>query len=358
MFGGTAKLVALGSSNLCVLDATARARCVGDWPLQTERSSRNQDIREPVEVTGLTGVRAMVIEHPRGCAIVEGGAVRCWGNATPTPFGWMGASPGKLEAVEVAGVRDAIDLALGWAGSCALIRGGSVICWGGPFSPHVNDRSGIVAPPRTLPLRGVIDISAAKKRGCAALDDGTVSCWGDELPGDLTGRGAGEERPIPVPGLAGVVEVSVGNEHACARTQLGEIFCWGANGAGELGDGTFEVRKQPVRVLGITDAAQVVASHGFSCALTRSGQAFCWGENANASLGCELRGCQKRSLRSTFGDSEIDVCPRPQAIRLPFVPTSISVGSSNACARSASGEVACWGRSLTTATGGCNARPL
>jgi len=66
--------------------------------------------------------------------------------------------------------------------------------------------------------------------GCALMRDGTVACWGDNGRGQ---RGLGHTRPVEgitrVPGLAGMRGVVVTQGGACAWGTAG-VACWGAMG--------------------------------------------------------------------------------------------------------------------------------
>jgi alpha-tubulin suppressor-like RCC1 family protein len=166
----------------------------------------------------------------------------------------------------------------------------------------------------------------------------------------------GEERVVTVPDLSNVVTVTAGDAHDCALTRDREVVCWGQNGSGQLGDGSFEARERPVKVAGLAGVIQVAAGHGFTCALTEGGSVSCWGDAGNCVVGAARVGCEKRTLGSTMGPVEVELCPKPQPITLPFAATSIAVGSGTGCARDAKGHVACWGRSLTHDPGGCVAR--
>jgi hypothetical protein len=258
----------------------------------TSSGSRNQYLKTPVPIGGLSGARALAVTTQRGCAVLADGGVACWGNTVASRNGWSGAVAGELTAVAVPGLAQVEQIALGWNGSCALVAGGSVSCWGPELSPR-SRQSGAVDPPRTLSLRGVRQIGAARTRACALLDDGTVSCWGDDR--------RDPRRPVAVPGLGGIEEIAVGGDHACARTGAGEVLCWGSNGHGALGDGTTDARAAPVQVAGITSATHIAVadSSRFSCALLADHGVVCWGENINCALGDQRPApCLKRSLPS------------------------------------------------------------
>lgn len=357
-FFGALTSVALGGANLCATEPSGTVRCVGDWPVPFGTNGvRNQGFRTPVTVEKLPPPSSVGLSQHRGCAIAADQTVWCWGNTTATPHGWTGAPEGRLVATEVDGVRDAVALALGWTGSCALVKGGKVKCWGPTFSVGF-EKDAVVPPIRTLPIERVVHITGQRTHACVVLEDGTVACWGDDPPAARRKRAPGEESIARVAGLSAIVDASAGDAHDCALTKGGEVFCWGQNGSGQLGDGTFEPRPSPVRVSGLSDVVQVAASHGFSCALTKSGKVSCWGDAGSCVLGGQLSGCSKRTMGATTGPVELTFCPTPQPIALPFAATSITLGSGTGCAQDEKGNVACWGRSLTENVGSCEGRAL
>lgn len=344
---GAAQAVALGGANLCVLEGGS-VRCVGDWPVPFKTNGvRNQGFREPVTVAGLADVRSLIVDQHRGCAVSSAGAVSCWGNTTPTWSGWTGAAEGRLDAVPVPELADVESLALGYSGSCALDKAGKVTCFGPTFRPIRAPTKALLSP-RVLAGSGVKQISGFGFGMCLLKVDGTVHCTGEAAPSK-----DGVESLTQVPGLKGATQIAAGDAHGCALHASGEVSCWGANERGQLGDGTQLERKGAVAVRDLRDAIAVASGHGFSCALTSGKRVLCWGDNGNCVAGDERRGCVKEKRMGTTGEVEIEACPLPQRITLPITPEKISLGSGTGCAIDATGKVACWGRSLTEAPGGC-----
>ncbi len=116
---------------------------------------------------------------------------------------------------------------------------------------------------------------------CALIKDGTVQCWGSNAYGQL---GAGPNvnvdatRPQPVPGLANVAQLSVGDTFVCALIDSGTVSCWGMNSYGELGDGTRDGHATPNPVPQLTGVVQISAGITHACAVTFAGTLFCWGD--------------------------------------------------------------------------------
>ena len=113
---------------------------------------------------------------------------------------------------------------------CALLEDGAVSCWGYNEFGQVGNgtKGGSSSPGPVSPLHDVIDIVAGDIHVCALLADRTVSCWGNNSHGQL-GDGSKTHRssPTPVPGLVNVMQISLGVTHTCALQGDGALLCWG-----------------------------------------------------------------------------------------------------------------------------------
>src|SRR5690606_27540481 len=107
--------------------------------------------------------------------VVEGGAVRCFGDAADGQLG-TGSTARGVAGGAVVGLRDAVAVAAGIDRACALRAGGEVACWG---------RLGAaLSTSLPLPVEGLDDAKALAVGGdargvlaCAVHEDGGVSCW-------------------------------------------------------------------------------------------------------------------------------------------------------------------------------------
>lgn len=191
----------------------------------------------PVDILGTVGTRALA-EGSEICALLRGGTVVCWGTQ-------------DVVAVPVPGISDAVWIVGTGSFVCALTRAplrpdapGSVWCWG-----CENGVSWSQTPSRVEALAGnVLDIAAGGRHVCAVVGtdagSGDVYCWGDNLNGQL-GQGYTNDTmtsmevlpPLRVKGISKVTAVFAGHYLACTRTVSQRVFCWGANYDGQLGLG-------------------------------------------------------------------------------------------------------------------------
>ena len=192
----------------------------------------------PVNVPGVAGATAVAAGGKHTCALVDGGAVRCWGYNGSGQLGTLGTTDEyrSRSPVTVADLRGATTLTAGGASACAIVAG-ALHCWGGLVSlPGDGGFARAWQPVAVAGLTGVVAVSAGGA-ACAALSDGSVHCWGVRRS---NGTDMDSGVPAALPGLAGVTAVDAGSSHTCALTSGGWVQCWGYNASGQLGRGNYD----------------------------------------------------------------------------------------------------------------------
>lgn len=225
------------------------------------------------------------------CAVLAGGEVWCWGTSQNQELGPGVVSFSYVEPRKIAIEAEVRQVAAGASRYCALTAEGRVLCWGG-------DNRGVIfrvlPEPTDIGLSEVDEIvsSIGGTFNCAILSDRTLRCWGSNHRGQLgdgnivTPPSLNPEEPVAVVGLEGVVEAQGGHQHACARTEAGEIYCWGSNSVGQLGAPDVEQESPvPVKVQGLAPAIRLGVGYDFTCAVDDSHQVWCWGQNVFGQLG-------------------------------------------------------------------------
>lgn len=172
--------------------------------------------------------------------------------------------------------------------TCALLDDGAVRCWGddGPSSVELESAMPLVA--RTVALTGkVTQLTAGSHGTCAVLADGAVSCWEKTSGGNSYPPSMPEVTSFETP----VVRVKAGWYHTCALLEGGSVRCWGVNQKGELGYGSMidvigEDARRSVTDVDVGGSAIVLsAGHSKTCVLLDTQDIRCWGDVKAPGLG-------------------------------------------------------------------------
>lgn len=227
-------------------------------------------------------------------------------------------------------------VAAGQQHSCAIVEGGALLCWGangsGQLGPAASGATSLA--PRLVFANGVTAVAAGGRHTCAVAS-GVVACWGANDLGQL-GRGttgAATATPAAVSGaLTGVSQLAAGADHTCALTSAGAVRCWGANAAGQSGTGTATPSvNAPGAAAVASGASAVAAGGGTSCASTSTGGLLCWGNNAAGQTG-------RGNTGPAASPAQVTGLPAAGAV------VAFAVGASHACANTgATTGLYCWG---------------
>ncbi len=245
--------------------------------------------------------------------------------------------------------NDPVEVTTGYRGACARLKDGTVHCWGGNLWGELGEDNAAPAfEPRSVKLSGpAAGVSAGGGNveagagyyesafACALMKDGTVECWGDngQKQLGLGPNGFNDPFPQPVVSLVNAVKVAVGGAHACAIKSGGDLICWGANFNGQVGSGNDNtIESTPLTVL--NEVADVALGLMHSCAIRTNGALYCWG-NAYANM-----------LGTAGGNNRV-----PNPVQMPPATVNeVSLGSQHTCARSGN-ELFCWGADYQGQTG-------
>lgn len=286
-------------------------------------------INLPVSVLGISDAIAITGGVFHTCALLDNGAVNCWGANT---FGQLGddSNTNRNTPVAVIGINNSIAVTAGSEFSCALLVNGTINCWGNNFYSQLGDGSNISrkVPVAVNGISNAIAITGGISHTCALLANGTINCWGRNNEGQLgNGNNINSTIPVAVSGINNAVAITAGSYNTCALLANGTINCWGYNLDGELGNGTTTSTNSPVAVSGINNAVAITAGTFHTCALLATGTINCWGRNLEGQLG---------NGNNTGSDTPVAVSGITNAI-------AITGGIAQTCTLLANGEVNCWG---------------
>jgi alpha-tubulin suppressor-like RCC1 family protein len=260
----TAVSIAVGFNHSCAVLDDGSMRCWGNGGFGELGVGDDTDRPYPVEVPLGDGVAVtqVVAGDSYTCALFDDSTVKCWGynvngvlgTGDTEPRGRDGQTVADLAPLDLGGTP--VALAAGGYHACALMQGGALKCWGSNSGgqlglgdiAHRGDEPGEMGA--NLPVvdvgGAVAAVSAAESHTCALLDDGSTKCWGATFPwgqlglGDLNARGdepneMGDQ--LPALNLEPTRQVATGRNHTCALSATDTIKCWGSNERGQLGIG-------------------------------------------------------------------------------------------------------------------------
>lgn len=258
-------------------------------------------------------------ESFKGCALIEGGELWCWGVVVPV----SSIDRPALTPVRVPIPGKVISFAIGSGQLCAATDEGATYCAGYWFDYDTGDSygTGLVLLQDTLPLHG---LSASANVVCGVTGDQHLACWGSKMWGT---RGEGFPDTTAsnailnlVAGDDSYLAVEGGSGSSCGIRTDRTMTCWGL-----------------VSHLGTTPPAALVSKTCYykrlDCVWTpvllplsnieqisgnclRAGVIRCWGPDV-------------------FGES----LPVPTDIGLPESPIDLD----GSCALGVSGKAYCWG---------------
>lgn len=237
--------IAAGGYHSCALLENGAVKCwgLGSWGQLGFGATESQ--LSPVNVVSLGGkVLAISAGTFHTCALLEDASVKCWGGDDEV-----------LTPEAVTGLAaDVVALSAGNGHTCVVMTNGSAKCWGQGSAGQLGNgsKSNQLEPVDVSNLGGeAIGITAGDVHTCALVKGGTVRCWGQA---GWLGVATEEDQtqPVTVSDVgAEALAVTAGGQHTCALVTGGSVRCWGRGLSGQLGNGKTEDADTPVSVVGV-----------------------------------------------------------------------------------------------------------
>jgi hypothetical protein len=267
--------VTVGRSHTCALRSDHTVACWGRNQEGQLGDGSTVDSAVPVEVAGLTNVTKVEAGLDHTCAIAAG-AIRCWGEDRNAVFG-NGTIDVSTNTMPVAatGLTGVADFSTSNGTACAILDGGALWCWGRDTFGNLDGVS-----PIEMGIGDAVDVSVGFVDSCVLRATGEVLCWGSPQGGSIYRT----TTPVTVPGAAGATDVAVGGGDVCVLMGSGDVRCWGQGDEGQLGVPGGPDSWTPVTVPTVSGAAALSAGGGNACALI-GGALRCWGVNHEGQLG-------------------------------------------------------------------------
>ena len=210
--GSSVTAVTAGSDQTCAIKS-GTLYCWGDntyGEVGTGTLGNQYATPQVVSLTNPGVVNAVSAAGYHTCLLYAGGTVLCWGMNNSGELGqgfFTSSAPyGTGTAAAVVGSVSGIAIELGDSHSCALNGNSTISCWGNDTSGQLGNGS-IVSPGidmavavTGLPLAPTA-VSAGGFQTCALLKNGSVYCWGSNSSGELgNGNEAQSSAPTQVLG--------------------------------------------------------------------------------------------------------------------------------------------------------------
>jgi alpha-tubulin suppressor-like RCC1 family protein len=238
----------------------------------------------------------------------DGSQLACWGENGSGQLG-VGDTLDRFtpQVVDLAGAV-AFDVATGTNHTCAVVTGGAVRCWGSNQFGQLGVSLGTTSSSTPLTVPGVVAerVVVGDAHTCVIVQsDQSVRCWGLGTSGQL-GNGTTVDSAVPVTVVratlagdvpaTGLQSLDAGGFHNCGVTREGSVdlgLCWGANLSGQLGGGVSLAPGYPQLVTVVDRVRQLSGGGDSTCAVAEDGGAWCFGDNSSGQLG--------RGTTSPFG---------------------------------------------------------
>lgn len=275
--------LATGHYHNLAVDLDGRVWAWGDNGYGQLGDASYQNKSTPIRLDSVTNVQSVAAGAFYSLALKRDGTLWQWVGTLRDQFVEPSIPTQMLDGV--------IAMAAGPVHSLALKADGTVWAWGANEAGQLGDGTKIERPRpvRVDGLANIQGVAASQSSSYAVKADGTVVAWGDNTRGQL-GDGSTTERrsPVAVLGLDGVLGMSAGLTHVLARKADGSVWgwSWDYETSGELGAGLESGAPTVAAPLaGLDGTTQIATGAQVSALVQANGQVLMGGKNFIGQLG-------------------------------------------------------------------------
>ena len=204
--------ISTGSDHACAV-AAGEVWCWGsniNWQLGDPDPGTGSLVAIPVP--GIPkGMLDVEVGSSTSCAIDGDGGVWCWGANDEGQVGIGSDNEQIFTATQLELPGPAISLSVGYLFACAVIDSGAVRCWGLGDVGQLGDGQSGTGYEANVPVAvdglesGAHRVSVGRTHACAAMNDGRMLCWGSGSNAELGDGNASDGHlsavPVEVMGL-------------------------------------------------------------------------------------------------------------------------------------------------------------
>jgi len=346
------KTLSAGMNFTCGLTADGDVYCWGDNERSQLGTSAINANSTPNKVFRVSEAKAIATGDDFACAVLSSGGVACWGRGDLGQTGdGVLTEVDRFFATRVGGINTAVGITAGSGHACAVLQNGAVLCWGrnelGQLGNRVNKFERL--PIKVDGIPSIKQISAGTEHTCALGDNEFVYCWGDNKFGQL-GIGLTQvlkNDPSLVLGLQKVEWIEIGYNTSCAYRTSSGIWCWGWGADGQAGQ--LDRANRWIPELISTMLTTTITSNSLATGLAIPSTDF-----AQISIGkynvCGVTNSLKGNILYCWGTTR--ATDPGIATSTSFSTAShVSLGSGHGCITTLTGTVSCWGWSHRGQTG-------
>lgn len=211
-----------GWGHICAVMETGQVLCFGSNTHGQSGQPDEEKVFPPKVVNGFSGpVVDLGLGMFHSCAIIEGGAVQCWGLSDDGILGRPDIKGDQISPVTANLEVDAVAIDAADFHTCAVGSDGNLYYWS-------RGTRGQVVQVTDAP-EDIIDVTTSDHFKCILTQTGDVHCEGSGVPIQA-------DKFVKIDGLPDdIVAVDSGRDHVCAMSAAGELWCWGSLSYGQTG---------------------------------------------------------------------------------------------------------------------------
>lgn len=241
--------VAVGRNHSVALQSMGIVWTWGDNTYGALGCGDTVDRTSPVQVNDLNGVKQVAAGANHTLVLKTDGTVWAWGLNN---YGQLGSGSDDYiipKPVQVYGLSNIRAIAAGGNHSAALKSDGTVWTWGDNTYGQAGDgttQDYKKTPVQVSNLSDVTEIAAGSFHTVALKSNTTVWAWGDNRQGQLGSDDFDENStPVIISDVSESLTIDAGGEYTVALRKNGTLWSWGYNKNKELADGSLAVNKKP-----------------------------------------------------------------------------------------------------------------